>query len=149
MEQNIEQNIEQRKESVQIVKNNTIDIESLGIQRKTQVKSTSILKCILQNTFPCGYILSSDKRPPPTNICIQMQEKLGIRVYYLGEWHTLIQWFNNNIIYQINSDNLEIEDKKLWSIIYRICNYNVYTTNYTNLLYHPQNLYNNFDYYKF
>jgi hypothetical protein len=128
---------------LEAVQDKTIDISKIGISKSentSQPPLKSPLKSILQKAFPCGYILSSDKRPEltvPQHICIQMQQKLGITVYYSGEWHKLIKWFSDNIIYEINRDDLkEEDDKHLWNIIYRMSNFDTHRP--------PQKLYNSY-----
>jgi hypothetical protein len=124
---------------LETVKEKTIDISKIGIS-KLENTSKSPLKSLLKKAFPCGYILSSDKRPEPTDpphICIQMQQKLGITVYYSGEWHKLMRWFTDTIIYEINRDDLkEEEDKHLWNIIYKMTHFDTHRP--------PQKLYNSF-----
>ena len=130
---------------LEAVQDKTIDISKIGISKsviiqKSENTSTSPLKILLQKSFPCGYIMSSDKRPEltvPPHICIQMQQKLGITVYYNGEWHKLIKWFSDNIIYEINRDDLkEEDDKHLWNIIYKMSNFDTHRP--------PQKLYNSY-----
>lgn len=85
--------------------------------------SSATISTLLTQTFPCGYILSSDNRPIDGHLSFKMQDKLGIngkagRVYYKDEWHELFIWFQSNISIKMTANS---EERQIWNIIKSMC----------------------------